>query len=263
MGAEQGDPPFSTFGAITDVNIWNRLLTETELNQWSRCQLPVGGNILDWTTARWNIMEGVIEEEVDKEKICGKKESFLIIKKIRRNFDATDKYCRILGGEMLVARNNQTLTEMIEAFETFFPSSNFAKNGQQMFFMGYIKNDNNDFVDINTGEVMKELKIEYHYMSGAFRQGDCAVYHIQHGIFTLDCTHKFRPICKVTSLTSYHLQGVCKNSQIDRFFTLETPESLLGYSRTRMVWSDERSRWEIAILKHYKLCKNVAGRLST
>ena len=36
------------FGAISDFNIWDRILTREEIEKWSQCQLDINGNILDW-----------------------------------------------------------------------------------------------------------------------------------------------------------------------------------------------------------------------
>ena len=60
---------YSVFGAMTDVNIWNRSLSQSEVEQWSRCELGVGGNLLDWNTAQWEAV-GLQEEELDKEEVC-------------------------------------------------------------------------------------------------------------------------------------------------------------------------------------------------
>ena len=240
--------PSSTFGALTDVNIWNRTLTFSEVEQWGRCEMIHGGDYLDWNSATWNIIEGLHEEEVDKEEICREKESFLIIPKIHRSFAGSDKYCRALGGEMLVAKNDQILAEMIEAFESSSsPWSNFA-NIDQVFFMGFVRKENGVYVDINTSEKMRNTKFSSN-TDFTLTSGNCAVYHIKYRvILSLNCAHDFRPVCKVPSMTSFHLQGVCKNSGIDRYYILQTPGSLLGYSKTKMAWSPENSRWEIVNL---------------
>ena len=36
------------FGAISDFNIWDRILTWEEIQKWSQCQLDTKGNILNW-----------------------------------------------------------------------------------------------------------------------------------------------------------------------------------------------------------------------
>ena len=36
-------------GEITVVNIWNRILTESEVDMWFKCE---AGKILDWATTK-------------------------------------------------------------------------------------------------------------------------------------------------------------------------------------------------------------------
>ena len=242
MGMEKASSPFSTFGAITDVNIWDRLLTGSEVDRWGRCQLlPDGGNVLSWSSAKWDITAGLQEEEVAREEICAAKDSFVLVSEKPRSFDATDKYCRMLGGEMMVARDGEALDQMIQTYNFTKPPLNFGYNMQQFFFIGYRQNENEVYLDVNTGDLLPSMEIQ-HCMPGSCRVGDCAAYHLQYQLFSLDCDHQFRSLCRVWPDTSFHLQGVCKNSRIDRFYSLQSPGSLLGYTKTRMVWSEENTR---------------------
>ena len=60
---------FSLFGAVTDIHIWTRSLVQVEVEQWSRCEVGAGGNLLDWNTAQWRAV-GLQEEEMGKEEVC-------------------------------------------------------------------------------------------------------------------------------------------------------------------------------------------------
>ena len=46
MSAENNESQM--FGAISDFNIWDRILTWEEIKKWSQCQLGLKGNILNW-----------------------------------------------------------------------------------------------------------------------------------------------------------------------------------------------------------------------
>ena len=109
---------YSVFGAMTDVNIWDRLMTQSEVEQWSRCELGAGGNMLDWNTAQWEAV-GLQEEEVDIEKVCRKElmKKHLMVLQEKKTFDEAVKRCRVMGGEVAVGSNKQTLQEMIDAVE--------------------------------------------------------------------------------------------------------------------------------------------------
>ena len=123
----------SLFGAMTDVNIWNRSFSHTELVQWSRCELQTKGNILNWDVAHWN-MVGLKKLEMKKDEVCGtmdtKPKDFLMIFKDEKTFDDTIRHCKAVGGEIAVASNTRALQEMIEA----------AKDTDEcgsVFFSGY------------------------------------------------------------------------------------------------------------------------------
>ena len=101
---------------MTDVNIWNRSLTDTEVMEWTQCKMDKGGNLLDWSTAEWTAF-GLEEVWVDKEEICKKKsESQLIGLDMKWNFEETLAFCgSVLGGEMAVVIDNKTAQEMVAA----------------------------------------------------------------------------------------------------------------------------------------------------
>ena len=53
----------STFGALTDLQIWDRTLTTEELRDWSESSLP--GNVLSWDSVQFNNQGLIIGEEDD------------------------------------------------------------------------------------------------------------------------------------------------------------------------------------------------------
>ena len=54
------------FGAITDVNVWNRILIQEDIQNWIDCEDSVGGNFVNWKTATVDVklLEAV---EIDRE----------------------------------------------------------------------------------------------------------------------------------------------------------------------------------------------------
>ena len=59
---------WSAFGALTDLQIWDRLLGEEEVEQWSRCELGAAGNLLDWNTAQWEVV-GLQQFQMGKDEV--------------------------------------------------------------------------------------------------------------------------------------------------------------------------------------------------
>ena len=59
------------------------------------------------------------------------------------------------------------------------------------------------------------------------------------------CNTNYCPLCRIAELTAFHLQGICQNSFIDRFYVMKSPTLLLGYLTNKIVCTEERRRWEI------------------
>ena len=53
MNTEEKDSGFlyPMFGAVSDVQVWDRVLSEASLVQWASCQNQLQGNVLSWAGA--------------------------------------------------------------------------------------------------------------------------------------------------------------------------------------------------------------------
>ena len=56
-------------GALTDVNIWDRILSEQELSDWMFCRTETGGNVVSWQSAQLNIT-GLNTDLINREETC-------------------------------------------------------------------------------------------------------------------------------------------------------------------------------------------------
>ena len=56
-------------GAMTDVNIWDRILSEQEVSDWMFCKTEAGGNVISWETAQLSIT-GLNTELINREEAC-------------------------------------------------------------------------------------------------------------------------------------------------------------------------------------------------
>ena len=93
------------------------MLTDDEIHHWEECKSDqtVGGDIVNWETARFNITAGISQTVEDKEKyICFHKTSGKIYKTIKskENFDGTVKYCNTIGADVATAEDAKSLKEI-------------------------------------------------------------------------------------------------------------------------------------------------------
>ena len=91
-------------GALTDLNVWDKTLTNKEVQDFASCR-GEEGNYLPWrvtTVESHNMME----EDVDMEELCAPSTGSHIIGNSRKSLDLqeTQRYCAgALGGRMAVA----------------------------------------------------------------------------------------------------------------------------------------------------------------
>ena len=240
--AKDGKHSQSMFGAMTDVNIWNRSLSQSEVEQWSRCELETGGNLLDWTTAQWEAV-GLQEEKVKEEEICVKNlKKVFIVSQDKRTFNDTMNLCKnALEGDMAVATDKRIMEEMIKAVKAV------TNNCGIHFYSGYTDRVEEEvWFNVNTGENMTFSPWEEGEPDSLGGNQDHTWFNAETGqIGDIDQNKEYCPICSVPRKTSFQLQGVCRNSFIDRFYVLQSDKELLGFMQNKMFWTHNNRRWEI------------------
>ena len=230
---------------MADVNIWSRTLTAAEVELWNRCELEDGGDIVDWKKAKWT-RTGLKEVDMDHQEICEeeKVKKLWMISLKKKGFDRTIQLCQALGGEISAPENREDLQDLINAVQSF------AKKCGASIFTGYTdKKTEGVWLNGNTG-LDNDLAWVRWKDGQPNNAGDGGQDCLTHNVNTEEssdsqCSNKYCPICRVKDKITFHLQGICSNSFIDRFFLLQSTKQLLGYIQTRMIWSARNNRWEI------------------
>ena len=88
----------SFHGAMTDVQVWNRVLTPSQLTAWAQCEAGGSGDLISWDTAVINVT-GASRLTADKEEICRRKENNNNIVAFNRksSFSQSVKLCHTVG----------------------------------------------------------------------------------------------------------------------------------------------------------------------
>ncbi len=137
-------------GSLTDLNVWDFMLEEEEVVNWTRCGGDQGENIINWRRGNldseknvltWNNSSlSLIKLETTTmlmDDICPNNSPELKEKKVKtfeisRDYQGNIDFCHNIGGQLAVARDNQTLTEIL---------SSMAEIGQErcrnFFFIGF------------------------------------------------------------------------------------------------------------------------------
>ena len=207
--------------------------------------METGGNLLDWNTAQWEVV-GLQEEELDIEEICSEhQDTELIVLSKKRDFDTSRRICKAIGGALSVAQDNQITQGMLEVLGSMKTQSQCGMK----FYSGFTdQHEEGIWLDANSGKIMKWTNW-YRGHPADQEDYDCSQIHVGYKK-NIDgfCSEELCPLCNVPVMTAYHLQGICKESYIDRFFVLQSSQQLLGYIQTKMVWTEENERWEIVNL---------------
>ena len=118
-------------GAMTDVNIWDRVLSEQEQSDWMFCKTETGGNVVSWGSAQLNIT-GLNTGLINREETCPGPQNIthLITIYISLNFSDSLKLCQKFGGEIAVATDEETSKLMNQTFVG-------ACKGGTAFFSGH------------------------------------------------------------------------------------------------------------------------------
>ena len=102
-------------GALTDIQMWSRRLTDGEVAAWADCESDSAGDLIDWSSARLNIT-GLTEVRAERDTICGSKSNKKIIAAFNRRLDfyRSIKFCSNFG-EIASAREEAERGEMLSS----------------------------------------------------------------------------------------------------------------------------------------------------
>ena len=243
-----GDVPMGFVGSVTDVNLWDRVLTQQEMWDWQTCESQETGGepLIRWKTAELSV-RGLTEREIERSQTCHRSigRRYLAFN-TEKNFKDTVKFCASVGGKMAVVEDRETYQLINQTFSLLGHGL-----GQTRFYSGHHRNPSGRWVDVHTGSEM---------MFGDWNKGqpqsigDCSEYEARPGLLsTTNCLIARSPVCVMKEdHTNLYLSGVCSQCYIDRFYVIVDAFQLLGMTRNRIVFSrrfDEKwqqtVRWEI------------------
>ena len=216
-------------GEVTDVNIWNKTLTDDDVKKFSNCHSG-SGNLVSWDKARINLnsVEVIKFNEADICKIKDQRKFISFAPKM--NFNESVKFCQKLGGKIAVADNSENLNMMVEAFHQIDCKSLCFYNIYSGYWnSGGWKNANNgeklDWNNWSNGTI----NINAYYNS-------CATIDIKSLQFNRNtCKVPMYPICFFEDgLREMQLRGmdIDNTREIDSQFYLVNSTHMIGKTRS-------------------------------
>ena len=237
----------SHYGQLSDVNIWNRSFSDTEVSKWADCDIDMEseGNIVSWSKADVD-SDGLETIMVDKNVMCKNQiTSYYVVSEKKKNFYDSQVFCKnILGGEVAILKDKTTKNNILTIVSEH-------ENCGNSFFSGYFKKEG-QFLNIIDGKVMN---FDYWQPDEPKNRGDkvCSTFYAT-GNVADSCNNLFCSVCKLKGPMVYRLSGVCKESIVDRYYVFYNDsmpyKEMLGYIQTRMVWSSTERMVTIVDIKN-------------
>ena len=228
-------------GAVTDVNVFSRILSGEEVGDWARCR-GQPGDILDWRTAQLNISEEIKTKQGNETVGCYQKEPPTFVSfSPPRDYDDTLQFCENIGGVIGVASTSQVFQEMFGANQEVCPST--------PFYLGFTdRRTEGTFQDSVSGAELTWNNWRDGEPNNWEGEEDCMATHALEPRFNdISCSEKYCPVCQIQFRKQrFQLRGVCREvTAVDRFYVLTGREELRGVSVSKIILNQDKSSLEI------------------
>ena len=135
-------------GLVTDINIWEQVLSREEAKAWTECETGREGNLVAWKafSAKNNDYIHAKKVFLDKSDICRRPGKILGFEQIM-HFDTILNFCRLLDGRMPTIGDNRTMERINETLM----AQPMVNLGAKWAFTGYVLDEKHEPVNTYTG----------------------------------------------------------------------------------------------------------------
>ena len=183
------------YGAVTDINIWDSILSEKKIDNWINCSVDMDGNVYSWRTSSQYIQLNGLEKVNDSlENICyASSSSSLFLGNEDLNFEDALNYCNKIG-RMKDISSNETAIEVAKALNS---SSRWEE-----IFTGYTDIEvEGVFVLHNTEENMTFTNWADGQPNNIGDNQDCVMmYFSDLKLYDASCHTKLQPVCNIVEV---------------------------------------------------------------
>ena len=159
-------------GAVSEVNVWDRILSSAEMRDLASCRKYLTGNVVDWETSLTEL-NGLLIQERNRSELCSSKDVVHISFPMKKNFDDTVTFCPKIGGKIAVATGDIKLTEMAEAY---FASTVFEKQHSYRFYTGFRKlPDEGEWTSLDGNIIWNNWEASFPQNKAKSRAINCAI----------------------------------------------------------------------------------------
>ena len=233
--------PFN--GAITDVNIWDKILNEKEVSNWSKCIWKGSGNVLDWTKATFQMSHKINIMEVQKSELCKATKSATYIAFVDRlQYKESIQFCKNIGGEVAVAKDEHNIEQMKISMKKL-PGIDGKEDCPNYVFSGYLVKDG------QYKSAISDEPLNFTYASNTVDVFDeCLSLNLQNGTLLPGlCYTKPCSICVFKDWpVEFQLRGIkieILDNYIDSHYYMINSSHIIGKSKSQIIRT--KNGWNI------------------
>ena len=238
-------------GSLSELNIWDKELTEDEILNMNKCKAFPKGNIVTWEKQNLQLNEAEFKTVSNKTYFCIKKEFYVSPKKIERK-EASDN-CVSMGGQVAAPTNEEENIKILELIKKY---PECVTNGNSLAWIGVEKKantvtwkqvgrpNNNALFNKLGPDRIKELENDAEDICITIKSdGSWNTYHdcnsVTNSIFACN-------VCQFDRTPSFLAKGFCPNSPANWIYYLVQNGSeyfFEGYKRNKVIKTSEGWTW--------------------
>ena len=242
-------------GQLTELNVWDYVLTDTFIRSMSLCENFPKGNVISWNKENFRINKAKVTTVDDPTSLCTNERNLVIFPE-KRTLKAAKNICAIHGGKLGVPQSeeeNQEFIEMLLNHKEGCKNTNIGTSA----WIGLKSNDSKWYETNNNDSLGRVARYTNFAKNDVYINGyRCAYLPIkgewQGGKW--ECREeKLCAICSIENTPVFTLKGMCENISMDaNYYIISNDNKSLnvyeGYRSTNLV-KKEDNKWTV-IAKH-------------
>nr|XP_045624218.1 uncharacterized protein LOC123774134 [Procambarus clarkii] len=197
--------PDSFSGDITQVNVWDSILGDTDIQKMAACQTDPKGNFLSWE-AGWTL-HNVTSYDMSLDKFCNQEVGNIYFWFPDVTDDTAQYLCEALGTHLPLVKSLQDARHLYQLLETMWPNGDHCpvyiwsplndKKQENVWVASYDKN----YIDNSTYWSPDE--------PNGYRYENCGAINLD-GHIDDDCSWRRCALCTFTEPKRFSLLGTCE-----------------------------------------------------
>ena len=106
------------YGSMTDINVWDTILSEEESENWMKCRIHMEGNVFSWQNSSQHVEpKGLMVVNESLKRICDQNR-IMFVGRESLNFEETFRHCNKIGS-MAVISSYESAIEVIQILKSY------------------------------------------------------------------------------------------------------------------------------------------------